>query len=275
MRPAAPLRHAREARAHDRHHPHDPLGRHARRRAAPALEAPGGLVVAATKVGYILRSTDGTGLERKLDAKQRNRDKPGVVLCTSIEHLQELAVLNDEILAFYQEHWDADVLLGCILPWREDAKHLIPDEVAGQLAMDRRGTSCFVIRFGRPAEQLAERLWESRRLSFASSANPSCKGNRGRVEGIGERIEQQADVIVAADDYVASIQPGLDETSRHEQGVMVSMVDASGALIPEQRGERSVTPNPTLIRRGLAVDVIMSALARSFPSWDYRHGEYY
>jgi hypothetical protein len=56
---------------------------------------------------------------------------------------------------------------------------------------------------------------------------------------------------------------------------MVSMVDASGALIPEQRGERSVTPNPTLIRRGLAVDVIMSALARSFPSWDYRHGEYY
>ncbi|OUE22200.1 yrdC domain protein [Clavibacter michiganensis] len=244
-------------------------------RAAQALEAPGGLVVAATKVGYILMTTDGTGLERKFDAKQRNRDKPGVVLCTSIEQLKELAVLNDEILAFYQEHWDADVLLGCILPWREDAKHLIPDEVAGQLAMDRRGTSCFVIRFGRPAEQLAERLWESRRLSFASSANPSGKGNRGRVEGIGERIEQQADVIVAADDYVASIQPGLDETSRHEQGVMVSMVDASGALIPEQRGERSVTPNPTLIRRGLAVDVIMSALARSFPSWDYRHGEYY
>jgi hypothetical protein len=95
------------------------------------------------------------------------------------------------------------------------------------------------------------------------------------IAGIGERIEQQADAIVAADDYVASIQPGLDETSRHEQGVMVSMVDASGALIPEQRGERSVTPNPTLIRRGLAVDVIMSALARSFPSWDYRHGEYY
>ncbi len=164
-------------------------------RAAQALEAPGGLVVAATKVGYILMTTDGTGLERKFDAKQRNRDKPGVVLCTSIAQLQELAVLNDEILAFYQEHWDADVLLGCILPWREDAKHLIPDEVAGQLAMDRRGTSCFVIRFGRPAEQLAERLWESRRLSFASSANPSGKGNRGRVEGIGERIEQRADVI--------------------------------------------------------------------------------
>ncbi|GAB7305080.1 hypothetical protein MAFF212519_29670 [Clavibacter michiganensis] len=104
---------------------------------------------------------------------------------------------------------------------------------------------------------------------------PVGQGQPRSRRGIGERIEQRADVIVAADDYVASIQPGLDETSRHEQGVMVSMVDASGALIPEQRGERSVTPNPTLIRRGLAVDVIMSALARSFPSWDYRHGEYY
>ncbi len=55
-----------------------------------------------------------------------------MVLCTSIAQLQELAVLNDEILAFYQEHWDADVLLGCILPWREDANHRIPDEVAGR-----------------------------------------------------------------------------------------------------------------------------------------------
>ncbi|MDO4124867.1 hypothetical protein [Clavibacter michiganensis] len=40
-------------------------------RAAQALEAPGGLVVAATRVGYILMTTDGTGLERKFDAKQR------------------------------------------------------------------------------------------------------------------------------------------------------------------------------------------------------------
>lgn len=220
-------------------------------------------------------TTDGAGLERKFDAQRRHRDKPGVVLCTSIEQLQELAVLNDEILAFYQEHWDADVLLGCILPWREDAKHLIPDAVAGELAVDRRGTSCFVIRFGRPAEQLAGRLWAERRLSSASSANPSGQGNRGRVEGIGERIERQADAIVAADEYVASIQPGLDETSRHEQRVMVSMVDAAGALVPEQHGERSVVPAPTLIRRGLAVDSIMSALARSFPSCDYRHGEYH
>src|SRR5258708_16578372 len=88
---------------------------------ASTLAAPGGLVVCATKVGYILMTTDGRGLERKFDAKQRSRNKPGVVLCSSMEQLEELAELNDEILAFYQMHWDNDILLGCILPLREEA----------------------------------------------------------------------------------------------------------------------------------------------------------
>ena len=69
-------------------------------RAANTLAAPGGLVVCATKVGYILMTTDGPGLERKFAAKQRNRNKPGVVLCSSMEQLRALAELNDEILAF-------------------------------------------------------------------------------------------------------------------------------------------------------------------------------
>ena len=90
-------------------------------RAADTLAAPGGLVVCATKVGYILMTTDGPGLERKFDAKQRNRNKPGVVLCSSMEQLRELAQLSDEIEDFYQMHWDNDILLGCILPWREEA----------------------------------------------------------------------------------------------------------------------------------------------------------
>lgn len=25
---------------------------------------------------------------------------------------------NPEIEAFYQKHWDEDILLGCILPWK-------------------------------------------------------------------------------------------------------------------------------------------------------------
>jgi tRNA A37 threonylcarbamoyladenosine synthetase subunit TsaC/SUA5/YrdC len=244
-------------------------------RAANTLAAPGGLVVCATKVGYILMTTDGPGLERKFDAKQRNRNKPGVVLCSSMEQLRELAQLSDEIEAFYQMHWDNDILLGCILPWREEALQLIPDTTTEALAMDARGTSCFVIKFGRPAEQLTEMMWQSRTLTFASSANPSGVGNKGRVKGIGQRIEAEADLIIAADDYVASMQPGKTADSRHEQGVMVSMVDESGKLVPEQRGRRSVLPCPTLIRRGLDCGRIMENLAVTFLSWDYRQGTYY
>ena len=243
--------------------------------AADILAGPGGLVVCATKVGYILMTTDGLGLERKFDAKRRNRNKPGVVLCSSMEQLVEMAELNDEILAFYQLHWDNDILLGCILPWRDEAFQLFPDATTEELAMDGRGTSCFVIKFGRPAEQLAETMWESRTLTFASSANPSGIGNKGRVEGIGHRIKAAADLIIAADDYVASMQPGKTADSRHEQGVMISMVDGSGKLVPEQRGRRSVQPCPTLIRRGLDCDRIMENLAVTFLSWDYRQGTYY
>lgn len=244
--------------------------------AVELLSAPGGLIVCATKVGYILMASDGAGLERKFSAKQRNRTKPGVVLCASIEQLKELAQLNDEVLAFYEKHWNDDILLGCILPWKEEAFKQLPDDTIRELASDTRGTSCFVIKFGRPAEQIAATLWErDRTIVFASSANPSGVGNRGRVANIGERIENEADIIVTADDYVASIQPDKDEDSRHEQGVMVSMVDAEGVLVPAQNGERLTEPCPVLIRKGLDYDKIMVHLAESFPSWNYRQGDYY
>jgi hypothetical protein len=71
------------------------------------------------------------------------------------------------------------------------------------------------------------------------------------------------------------MQPGKTADSRHEQGVMISMVDESGKLVPEQRGQRSVIPCPALIRRGLDHDRIMENLAVTFPSWNYRQGAYY
>ena len=109
---------------------------------------------------------------------------------------------------------------------------------------DVRGTSCFVIKFGKAGEQLAAKLWEEGKMVYASSANPSGKGNRGKVEGIGERIEGAVDLVIEADDYVASIQPDKTIETRYEQGVMVSMVDKDGKLIPEQGGERSISPAP-------------------------------
>jgi hypothetical protein len=190
--------------------------------------------------------------------------------------LRKLAQLTPEIDSLYERCWNEDVLLGCILPWSEEGTASLPADGSNELMMDTRGTSCFVIKFGLPAENTARELYETHgKIAFASSANPSGKGNRGLVEGIGERIFDAADVIIEADDYVASIQPDKDADSRYEQGVMVSMVDVFGTLVPEQNGQRSITPAPTVIRKGLAVDRIMSLLADTFSSWDYRQGEYY
>ena len=112
-------------------------------------------------------------------------------------------------------------------------------------------------------------------MVYASSANPSGKGNRGKVEGIGQRIEGAVDLVIEADDYVASIQPDKTIETRYEQGVMVSMVDKDGKLIPEQGGDRSISPAPVVIRKGLDIDKIMMHLSDTFNSWDYRQGEYY
>ncbi len=244
--------------------------------AIATLSQPGHVIVSPTKVGYIIMTTDAAGLERKFDCKMRKRNKPGVVLCGSMEQLRELAAMNDEVEAFYQAHWDQDILLGCILPWKAEGKRHIPDDGSAELMMDGRDTSCFVIKFGVPSENVVRTMWEEQgKLVFASSANPSGQGNRGLVEGIGDRIEAEADLIVEANDYVASVQPDADETTRYEQGVMVSMVDDAGNLVPEQKQQRGVSPVPVLIRKGLSVDAIVVHLSTSFACWDFRHGQYY
>ena len=69
------------------------------------LKGEGGCIVCPTKVGYIIMTSDKAGLERKFEAKERNRNKPGVVLCGSMDELRALAQLNPEIEAFYQKHW--------------------------------------------------------------------------------------------------------------------------------------------------------------------------
>ncbi|GAA3612905.1 L-threonylcarbamoyladenylate synthase [Secundilactobacillus similis] len=240
------------------------------------LKGDGGMIVSPTKVGYIIMTSDDKGLERKFAAKKRKRNKPGVVLCGSLEQVKQLAQMTPEIEALYQKHWDQDILLGCILPWKASAKDLIPDDGTKDLMMDKRDTSCFVIKFGTPSEQIAQELWTTyHKFSFASSANPSGKGNRGLVTGIGERIETAADLIIEANDYVASIQPDKTIDTRYEQGVMVSMVDESGELVPKQNGQVGVNPAPIVIRKGLDVDKIMANMSEIFSTWTYQHGLYY
>ncbi|CCN37081.1 putative DHBP synthase RibB-like [Vibrio nigripulchritudo SO65] len=241
--------------------------------AAKSLEE-GKMIVSPTKVGYIIMAANEEGLKRKFDAKQRKLNKPAVVLCGSMEQLKELAELNKEVEAFYQLHWDQDVLMGCIVPWKKEALEKLDPEVR-KLVTDHRNTSCFVVKFGTPSEQIVAHNWDKGILTFASSANPSGKGNRGQVEYIGDRIEAAADLVIEANDYVASIQPDKTVETRYEQGVMVAMVDSDGILIPEQESERSISPAPILIRKGLDIEQILINLSDSFQSWDYRHGEYY
>ena len=246
--------------------------------AVEALESPGGMIVCPTKVGYIIMAADRPGLDRKFAAKHRPLTKPGVVLCGSLAQLEALAETTPEIRALYRRHWEQDVLLGCILPWSASGRAALPHGAADRV-MDGQGTSCFIIRFGTPGELIARHRWEhGGGLTFASSANPSGQGNRGVVSGIGERIEEAADLIVEGDAYVRSIQPGRTAATRFEQGVMVSFVDESGALVPtgaEAAAAGPGTPLPRVIRSGLDIDRILANLAESFASWEYRHGEYH
>lgn len=120
--------------------------------AVELLDQGGKIIVSPTKVGYIIMTTDLEGLERKFEVKSRKRNKPGVVLCGSMEQLRELAEMTPEIEKFYQMHWDQDALMGCILPWKESGRKYIPAG-AEELMTDVRGTSCFVLRFGTPVSR--------------------------------------------------------------------------------------------------------------------------
>jgi tRNA A37 threonylcarbamoyladenosine synthetase subunit TsaC/SUA5/YrdC len=235
---------------------------------AGALLLQGGkAIVTPTKVGYIIAATDHKGLERKFELKRRLRTKPAVVLCSCVEQVEKLAQVNEAIKCLYKVCEDKDILLGCILPWQPAAiDQYIPADGSCELIMDKRNTSCFVICFGKPSEAICERLWkEHQRLVFASSANPSGQGNRGRLEGVSQQILNGVDIAICADDYVAKQQPSSDATTHYEQGVMVSMVDKSGQLIEI----------PTVIRKGLAVEQIMLEMSRIWKQFDYRQGAYY
>ena len=73
------------------------------------LSGEGGMIVTPTKVGYIIMTSDFGGLRRKFTAKQRAFNKPGVVLCSAMQQLRQLAQMNDEVEAFYQKAWDNDI----------------------------------------------------------------------------------------------------------------------------------------------------------------------
>jgi|SRR6185369_2602119 len=226
----------------------------------------GKAIVSPTKVGYIIITIDAKGLAKKFDLKNRPHTKPGVVLCSSLEQLHILAKTDEKIDKLYAACFEKNILLGCILPWKEEAEKKYIPENARTMVQDPRKTSCFVVRFGEPSEKIVEKIWQNNgKLVFASSANPSGQGNRGQLNGIGEKIAQGADLLIEADDYVKKQQPNKTIETRYEQGVMVSMVDNRGELIDI----------PVVIRKGLDLEKIMLELSQLFNHFDYRHGQYY
>ncbi len=90
----------------------------------------------------------------------------------------------------------------------------------------------FVIKFGK-AEQIASWNVGKRRqdgLRFFSQPLPVKETAQQRNWWAHEGA---VDLVISRD-CVASIQTAQDHWNRYEQGVMVSMVDDEGKLIPEQ-----------------------------------------
>jgi tRNA A37 threonylcarbamoyladenosine synthetase subunit TsaC/SUA5/YrdC len=56
--------------------------------AVDILAGEGGMIVSPTKVGYIIMTSDFGGLRREFSTKQRALNKPGVVLCSSMQQLR-------------------------------------------------------------------------------------------------------------------------------------------------------------------------------------------
>lgn len=249
---------------------------HLQQEALDILSFQGGMVVCPTILGYIILTSDKEGLERTFDAKKRSRNKPGVIICGSMEQLKSLAEINPEIEELYQDHWNTNVPLGCTLPWKKEALDNLPDNGINELMMDTRNTSCFIIRPGIPCQLIVDELWKKHgKISFASSANISGESNMGKVENIGERIEELSDLIIAANDYIQSAQPYDMKGTRYEQSVMVSMVDDHGTLVPEQKGNKNISPCPTLIRKGFGINNTLVKLSDIFSSWQYKDGGCY
>lgn len=243
--------------------------------AVDILSREGSMIVSPSKVGYVILTSDKKGLDKLFESKKRSKNKPGVIICGSMEQLESIAKTNEEIINLIKEHWQSDTTLGCILPWKESVYNKLSPELR-ELMMDNRKTSCFIIRPGRACELIVKEVWEKHgKILFASSANPSGKSNKGKVELIGDDIEKLADLIICANDYVESIQKNIDSKERHEQSIMISMVDEHGNLIPLQNNSKNTIPCPTIIRKGLGIEKSMLYLSNNFNSWDYKNGSCY
>jgi len=214
----------------------------------------GGLIICPTRVGYILVGNTEDAIKRKFQLKHRPLQKSAVVL-TDYEQIFDIAEVPQEHKKFVDAIEQADLLCGFIMKRREE-KFVHLDPFTRDITRQPDGTSCFVIHHGDYSEYLTRRAREDGMYIFASSANRSGTGNRGRFENIGVEIVNGVDYTIEDNAYVA--QRYVPDSG--EQGVMVSFM-----------GER-----PAVIRRGLNMKEIGEILDRVYgkDGWDMKHGEH-
>ena len=133
--------------------------------------------------------------------KGRPRSEPGVVLLSSLDQLEELAVVNDNIRGLYQSCWQKDILLGCILPWHL-GRLIVTSHKTGH------ATWCRMHAAPRASSSsMAIRRSASRRISGRTIVcchlplrrTRPAKGNRGQLQYVGDDIIAKADHLVFAD----------------------------------------------------------------------------
>jgi tRNA A37 threonylcarbamoyladenosine synthetase subunit TsaC/SUA5/YrdC len=212
----------------------------------------GGLIICPTRVGYILVGASARALKRKFELKERAEKKSAVVL-TNYTQLPGIAQIPPQHKRFIDGIEHIQILCGFILKRNDRAfSHL--DGRIQALTQQPDNSSCFVIHHGVYSEYLAKRAAKDGIFVFASSANKSGTGNRGRFKNIGDRIVGGVDYAIEHDEYVAQDY----EPDSGEQGVMVSFI----------------TPKPTVIRRGLKLQLITDLLTDIYGAdgWIMDHG---
>ena len=214
----------------------------------------GGLIVCPTRVGYILVGNTEKAIRRKFELKHRPLQKSAVVL-TDFEQIFDIAEVPPEAKRFIDAIEQADLLCGFIMKRREE-KFAKLDAFTRDITRQPDGTSCFVIHHGDYSEYLTRRAKSDGTYVFASSANRSGTGNRGRFENIGEEIVNGVDYAIEDNAYVAQRY----EPDSGEQGVMVSFMGKQ----------------PAVIRQGLNMKEIAEILDRVYgkDGWEMRHGEH-
>ncbi len=125
---------------------------------------------------------------------------------------------------------------------------------------DVRGTSCFVIKFGKAGEQIAKEMGKKARWSLRLfQLTHPVKGNRGKAEGIAS-VSKVLATWSSKPMIMYSIQPDKTIETRYEQGWW-SLCWCRRKWIPEM-----FCFCPVVIRKAIDIDKIMMHWSDHFNS---------